>query len=220
MGVVFLAERTDLGSHAAIKISADAWLSPARRQRFAAEQRTLASLNHPSIAPLYDAGALSNGTPWIVMEYGGEGMPLICPAAPREHDSRTAATVPTTSATPCQDRASASGDPSGHQAVEHPGHRGRTVKLVDFGISKQLDERGVSRGHDADRCPHDDAGLRGARTDSRRRGRRAQRTCTSLGVVLYELLNGRLPGADLRVRTDWPIASLGRTARARSRCCA
>ena len=75
MGVVFLAERTDLGSQAAIKILRDAWLSPARRQRFATEQRTLASLNHPSIARLYDAGALSDGTPWIVMEYV-PGVPL------------------------------------------------------------------------------------------------------------------------------------------------
>src|SRR6185503_18453491 len=75
MGVVFLAERTDLHSQAAIKILRDAWLSPARRQCFATEQRTLASLNHPSIARLYDAGALSDGTPWIVMEYV-PGVPL------------------------------------------------------------------------------------------------------------------------------------------------
>ncbi|HVQ13670.1 MAG TPA: hypothetical protein VMS40_08770, partial [Vicinamibacterales bacterium] len=65
MGVVFLAERTDLGSQAAIKILKDGWLSPARRQRFETEQRTLATLNHRSIAQLHDAGALSDGTPWI-----------------------------------------------------------------------------------------------------------------------------------------------------------
>ncbi len=35
MGVVFLAERADLGSLVAIKILPDAWLSPARRERFA-----------------------------------------------------------------------------------------------------------------------------------------------------------------------------------------
>jgi serine/threonine-protein kinase len=75
MGVVFLAERTDLGSRAAIKILRDAWLSPARRLRFAAEQRTLAALNHPSIARLHDAGTLADGTPWIVMEYV-DGVPL------------------------------------------------------------------------------------------------------------------------------------------------
>ena len=58
MGVVYRAERDDLGSVAAIKILRDAWLSPARRERFASEQRTLAQLNHPSIARLYDAGTL------------------------------------------------------------------------------------------------------------------------------------------------------------------
>ena len=34
MGMVYLAEREDLGSKVAIKILRDAWLSPARRQRF------------------------------------------------------------------------------------------------------------------------------------------------------------------------------------------
>jgi len=42
MGVVYLAERGDLGLRVAIKILRDAWLSPARRDRFAIEQRTLA----------------------------------------------------------------------------------------------------------------------------------------------------------------------------------
>jgi serine/threonine protein kinase len=59
----------------ALKVLRDAWLSPARRRRFEAEQRTLASLNHPSIARLYDAGALADGTPWFVMEYV-DGVPL------------------------------------------------------------------------------------------------------------------------------------------------
>ncbi len=75
MGVVYLAERDDLGSVAALKILRDAWLSPARRERFASEQRTLAQLNHPSIAHLYDANSLPDGTPWFVMEYV-EGAPL------------------------------------------------------------------------------------------------------------------------------------------------
>src|SRR5712692_11512692 len=75
MGVVYLAEREDLGSLVAIKILRDAWLSPARRERFASEQRTLAQLNHPSIARLYDADTLDDGTPWFVMEYV-DGIPL------------------------------------------------------------------------------------------------------------------------------------------------
>jgi serine/threonine-protein kinase len=75
MGVVYLAERSDLESVAAIKVLRDAWLSPVRRERFAAEQRTLAQLIHPSIAQLRDAGSLPDGTPWFVMEYVA-GVPL------------------------------------------------------------------------------------------------------------------------------------------------
>ena len=75
MGVVYLAERQDLGSLVALKLLRDAWLSPARRERFAAEQRTLAQLNHPSIARLYDADTLADGTPFFVMEYV-QGLPL------------------------------------------------------------------------------------------------------------------------------------------------
>jgi eukaryotic-like serine/threonine-protein kinase len=69
MGVVYRGERDDLGSTAAIKVLRDATLSPARRERFAVEQRTLAQLHHPAIATLYDADVLPNGTPWFAMEY-------------------------------------------------------------------------------------------------------------------------------------------------------
>src|SRR5258707_12527135 len=75
MGGVYLAERRDLGSQVAVKVLRDAWLSPSRRERFASEQRTLAQLNHPSIARLYDADSLDDGTPWFAMEYV-EGLPL------------------------------------------------------------------------------------------------------------------------------------------------
>src|SRR6185436_8431813 len=61
--------RDDLDSVAAIKILRDAWLSPARRARFADEQRILAQLNHPAIARLYDADVLPDGTPWFAMEF-------------------------------------------------------------------------------------------------------------------------------------------------------
>jgi serine/threonine-protein kinase len=75
MGVVYLAERADLQSQVAIKVLRDAWLSPSRRERFASEQRTLAQLNHPNIARLYDADTMPDGTPWFAMEFV-DGVPL------------------------------------------------------------------------------------------------------------------------------------------------
>ena len=121
MGVVYLAERDDLGSAAAIKLLRDAWLSPARRERFAREQRTLAQLSTRRIARLFDAGTLADGTPWIAMEYV-DGVPLTkyCDAA-RVHVARAAARC---SATVCDavQHAHGSRRPPRPQAVEHPRH--------------------------------------------------------------------------------------------------
>ncbi len=63
MGVVYRAERATVGGFAAVKVLRHGWMSPARRDRFAAEQRVLAQLNHPAIAQLYEADVLPDGTP-------------------------------------------------------------------------------------------------------------------------------------------------------------
>jgi eukaryotic-like serine/threonine-protein kinase len=191
MGVVYQAERDDLGSAVAIKILRDAWMSPARRARFAAEQRTLAGLNHPSIARLYDADTLDDETPFFVMEYV-DGVPLT---------------------TYCRDRQLSIEDRlslfrSVCEAVEYA-HRHAVIhrdlkpsnilvkpdgtpKLLDFGIAKQLD-------------PHDTP------SDQTRTGLRLMTPAYaapeqlrgtqvgigtdvySLGVILYELIAARLP---------------------------
>jgi tetratricopeptide (TPR) repeat protein/tRNA A-37 threonylcarbamoyl transferase component Bud32 len=69
MGVVYLARRDDVGQTVAIKVLRHHWLSRPARDRFAREQRALARLSHPSIASLYDADTLADGTPWFAMEY-------------------------------------------------------------------------------------------------------------------------------------------------------
>ena len=233
MGVVFLAERTDLNSQAAIKILRDAWLSPARRERFATEQRTLASLNHPSIARLYDAGTLSDGTPWIVMEYV-DGVPIIdyCRMHDRSIRDRLELFLSVCDAVQYahQNLVIHRDLKPSNMLVTADGR----IKLLDFGISKQLDGAGASIDHTltgmrlmtpAYAAPEQIRGERvGVRTD-----------VYSLGVILYELVTGRLP-LDLSTRTPAeaetlivsqeparpsslaradrsPLAALGRTAR-------
>jgi serine/threonine protein kinase len=70
MGAVYLAERTDgeVEQRVAIKmVRADADL--AFHERFLRERRILASLNHPRIARLLDAGHTADGQPYLVMEF-------------------------------------------------------------------------------------------------------------------------------------------------------
>jgi serine/threonine-protein kinase len=205
MGVVVLAERRDLGGQVAIKILRDAWLSPARRERFTAEQRTLAQLNHPAIAQLHDAGTLADGTPWFVMEYvEGDSLTAHCRA-------RRLGLVPRLKLF----RAVCEAVQHAHlHAVIHRDLKPSNilvtatgaVKLLDFGIAKQLDALATSTDQTATgmrlmtpayAAPEQVSGGRiGTRTD-----------VYSLGVTLYELLAGRLP-FDLSERTPVEAAAV------------
>ncbi len=191
MGVVYLARREDLGSVAAIKILRDAWLSPARRERFAAEQRTLAQLHHPAIAQLHDANTLPDGTPWFVMEYvEGVSLTEYC----RRHRTTLEGRLELF-------RRVAEAVQYAHaQAVIHRDLKPSNilvtadgqVKLLDFGIAKHLEaseetvdqtQTGLRMMTPAYASPEQ---VRGGRVG-------IQTDVYSLGVVLYELLAGRPP---------------------------
>src|SRR5665213_3206012 len=191
MGVVFLGERADLGSLVAIKILRDAWLSPARRERFATEQRTLAQLNHPSIARLYDADSLADGTPWFVMEYV-RGQPLTVYAD--AHDSSIEQRLRLVREV-CEAVLHAHRHAVIHRDLK-PSNilvtEDGAVKLLDFGIAKQLESldgpsdrtrTGMRMMTPAFAAPDEVCCVRlGIHTD-----------IYSLGVILYEILTGRLP---------------------------
>ncbi len=79
MGIVCLARRDDVGKEVAIKLVAGGLGSPERVSRFMLERRVLASLQHPDIAPLLDAGITEDGTPWLAMEYvAGRSIDAYC----------------------------------------------------------------------------------------------------------------------------------------------
>src|SRR3981081_2008343 len=191
MGVVYLAERPDLGTQVAVKVLRDAWLSPARRERFASEQRTLAQLNHPLIARLYDADTLDDGTPWFVMEYV-DGVPLTqycreheCSIEERLHLFRSV----------CEAVQHAHANAVIHRDLKPSNilvKSDGSIRLLDFGIAKQLESRdlqvdqtmtGLRMMTPAYASPEQIRGDRvGISTD-----------VYSLGVILYELLTGQLP---------------------------
>ncbi len=191
MGMVYLAERRDLGSQVAIKVLRDAWVSPARRERFATEQRTLAQLNHPCVARLYDANTSADGTPFFAMEYV-EGVPIteFC----RTHHSSVPERLRLFREV-CEAVLYAH-----RQAVIHRDLKpsnilvkdNGAVRLLDFGIAKRLESlgqgidqtiTGVRLMTPAYAAPEQIRGEQGG----------IQTDVYSLGVILYELLAGRLP---------------------------
>ena len=69
MGQVYLAERNDeVNQQVAIKVLSKHALDEQAQARFDTERRILASLEHPNIARLIDAGS-EDGNPYYVMEY-------------------------------------------------------------------------------------------------------------------------------------------------------
>lgn len=77
MGAVYLAERSDDTFHrqAAIKLVLPPANSAAVIARFQQEREILASLDHPNIAKLLDAGITDEGWPYFVMEFV-DGQPI------------------------------------------------------------------------------------------------------------------------------------------------
>jgi len=205
MGVVYTATRPDLGQRVAIKILRDAWLSPARRDRFAVEQTMLARLEHPSIARLLDADTLPDGTPWFAMEYvDGESLTRFCAVQGLSVRARVELIREVCEAV----------QHAHEHAVMHRDLKPSNIlvtregrpKLLDFGIAKSLEagESGVQRTRTELRlmtpayaAPEQFLGEgQGVHTD-----------VYALGAVLYELLTGRVP-IDLQGRTPTEQAAM------------
>jgi len=70
MGQVWLAEQTTpIQRHVALKLIRVGRYDDSVLQRFYAERQSLAIMDHPSIAKVFDAGATPDGQPYFVMEY-------------------------------------------------------------------------------------------------------------------------------------------------------
>lgn len=140
MGTVYTVQRSDgaYAQKAALKLIRSASDSPAARERFVRERQLLAQLRHPHIATLLDGGFSAEGDPYFVMEYI-DGMPIDqwCDKHQLGLRERIELFLQALDAVSCAHRSliiHRDLKPS-NLMVDADGR----VKLLDFGIAKQLD---------------------------------------------------------------------------------
>jgi tetratricopeptide (TPR) repeat protein len=193
MATVWLAERVDgaLQRQVALKLPRAGW-APGLARRMARERDILATLEHPRIARLYDAGVTEAGRPWLAMEcVSGAPIDVYC----REHRLDVA------------DRLRLFlqvADAVAHAHARLIVHRdlkpsnilvtpAGEVRLLDFGVAKLIEEEGplaanltqlIGRAVTPDYASPEQVLGRpvAVATD-----------VYSLGVVLFELLAGQRP---------------------------
>lgn len=138
MGTVHLAERVDgeVTQRVAVKLLQPGADDPPLRERFLAERQILASLSHPNIARLLDAGHREDGQPYLAMEYV-EGEPIDTYAAGLDVRQKIALFLRVCAAVSYLHR----------NLVVHRDLKPANIfvtsegepKLLDFGIAKMLD---------------------------------------------------------------------------------
>ncbi len=141
MGTVYLAERLDgeVDRKVALKVVTAGAYSRSHLDRFLAERRMLARLEHPNIARLYDVGVDASGVPFLVMEYV-DGQPIDAWADERRLgvEERLGLVLQVAEALSCAHR-----NLIVHRDVK-PNNLLVTddgvVKLLDFGVAKLLED--------------------------------------------------------------------------------
>jgi serine/threonine-protein kinase len=194
MSSVWVAERTDglIKRRVALKLPHVSWALPDLAERMARERDILASLEHPGIARLYDAGVAEDGRPYLALELvDGKPIDEYCALRDAGLHARVAIVLQTARAVAyAHSRMVVHRDlkPS-NILVDQAGQ----VHLLDFGISKLLEQDPASdrqatqfgaRAYTPDYASPEQ--IRGEPVT-------ASTDVYSLGVVLYQLLTGSLP---------------------------
>jgi serine/threonine-protein kinase len=214
MGVVYRARRSDglFEQEVAIKLIRTELVSESLIRRFEFERRTLAALQHPNIAHMYDGGTTPEGRPYLVMEFV-RGVPIdqYCDGKSFSIDQRLRLFVAA-----CRAVHFAHQNLIVHRDIK-PGNilvdeRG-APKLLDFGIARILDDADGKEGSEPTRTGGQILTPEYASPEQLTGG--AVTTAIdvySLGIVLYELLTGHKPHrSDSRSPLDWQRAVLERT---------
>jgi hypothetical protein len=200
MGTVYKAVDINLDRTVAIKaLNAELTGNPELEQRFRAEAKAQANLNHTNLATLY-ALLIEDGRPWMVMEFiEGETFEQIV---------QRRGPIPSNEAIPLFRQALLGVGYAHRMGVVHRDikpsnmmlNKQGIVKVMDFGIAKVLGARGMTKtgtqmGTAFYMSPE----------QVLNRGVDIRSDIYSLGVTLYELLTANVPfngDSDYQIMTD------------------
>ena len=195
MGEVYRGERADgqYEQQVAVKLMRESLDQEFLRQRFDAERRILATLDHPNLAKMLDAGLADDGSPYFVMEFV-DGQPIDAYCKSRELGIEDRLRL---FRTVCQVVEYAHRQGVVHRDLK-PSNILVTaqgvVKLVDFGIAKRIgpaDDSAVTATAQRALTPE-------YASPEQVRGEAAKPASDiyALGVVLYRLLTQASPYGD------------------------
>jgi eukaryotic-like serine/threonine-protein kinase len=202
MGRVYLAKQTDLGRQVVVKVMHEHVASdPKFRERFQREMLLMARFQHPYVVALYDASLNDPQGPCIVMEYiRGISLDTLM----QRNGKLSPARVGRLLSQLCEALYAAHSEgiihrdlKPGNLMVVDPDTPYEKIKVMDFGLAKLIENgNGIGMMHHQSNTGIDFAvGTPGYISPEQVRGETTDYRCDlySVGVILYELLCGRLP---------------------------